>query len=221
MVPSHSLENSVLEVLMGSDDLYKRKRELKEFKRRVGTRGKDRDLILIVCEGEKTEPYYFKGFRLTNVTVIGTGFNTQSLVERAYDLKTQAIVDKRRYDQVWCVFDRDSFNPESYNNAFFLADKYQMRVAYSNEAFEIWYLLHFNYYDAALSRDQYIDKLSHLLGHKYEKNSPLTYNEIYKYQDNAIQRAVQLRLRYSNPNPEKDNPSTTVHLLIQELKKWI
>src|SRR5665648_1074068 len=94
MVPSHSLENLVLEVLMGSDDLYKRKRELKEFKRRVGTRGKDRDLILIVCEGEKTEPYYFKGFRLTNVTVIGTGFNTQSLVERAYDLKTQAIVDK-------------------------------------------------------------------------------------------------------------------------------
>lgn len=41
--------------------------------------------ILIVCEGENTEPSYFKKFRLVTATVetVGEGRNTVSLVNRA------------------------------------------------------------------------------------------------------------------------------------------
>ncbi len=75
---------------MGSDDLFKRSKELKEFKRNLWTRGSDRDRILVVCEGEETERNYFEGFRLTNVTVKGTGYNTESLVRKAIALRDQA-----------------------------------------------------------------------------------------------------------------------------------
>lgn len=40
--------------------------------------------ILIVCEGENTEPSYFNQFRITSAKVepIGEGYNTVSLVNR-------------------------------------------------------------------------------------------------------------------------------------------
>lgn len=205
---------------MGSEDLFKRRKELKEFKRNVGSRGNDRDRILIVCEGEETERNYFEGFRLTNVTVKGTGYNTESLVQKAIAIKRQAIRDKEKYDQVWSVFDRDSFSPEIFNNAFILARAHGIKIAYSNEAFELWYLLHFNYYDTGLSRDQYKAKLSHLLGHEYKKNSPSIFEEIIEHQDNAMKNAIRLLSQYPNLNPENDNPSTSVHLLVEELRKW-
>lgn len=58
--------------------------------------------ILIVCEGDNTEPSYFNQFRLSFATVksVGEGYNTISLVERARQLSNQ-----NKYDQVWCVFD--------------------------------------------------------------------------------------------------------------------
>ncbi len=40
--------------------------------------------ILIVCEGENTEPSYFNQFRITSAKVksVGEGYNTVSLVNR-------------------------------------------------------------------------------------------------------------------------------------------
>lgn len=74
-------------IVMGSDDLFKRSKALREYKRATGNRGKDRDRILIVCEGEKTEPTYFEGFKLTNVTVVGTGNNPiRFAIERMKEL---------------------------------------------------------------------------------------------------------------------------------------
>ena len=141
-------------------------RELKDFRRKTtGRQTKDR--ILIVCEGEKTEPKYFLGFRLTNVKVIGAGDNTENIVRLAIKLKEEAKRERESYNQIWCVFDRDSFPAQHFNNAISLAHQNDIKVGYSNEAFELWYLLHYNYYDSAISRTDYINKLSELLGYKY------------------------------------------------------
>lgn len=52
-----------------------------KFKRKENTR-QTRKTILIVCEGEKTEPAYFQAFRLPHVIeVLGVGKNTVSLVK--------------------------------------------------------------------------------------------------------------------------------------------
>lgn len=61
---------------MGSDDIFKKRRSSaeKNYKRRTSFRD-PRERLLIVCEGSKTEPRYFEGFRLTNVKVVGTGYS--------------------------------------------------------------------------------------------------------------------------------------------------
>ncbi len=179
-----------------------------------------RDKFLIVCEGAKTEPNYFKCFPISThndvVTVIGTGMNTVSLVEKAIEL-----YEPKNHDQVWCVFDRDSFPEGNFSDAITLAKEKGFNVAYSNEAFELWYLLHFNYYDTGITRQKYIEKLSKLLEHRYEKNSKTIYAELRDKQAVAIRNAKRLLAQYVPSIPHKDNPSTTVHKLVEELNRFI
>lgn len=133
----------------------------------------------------------------------------------------QKLLEERRkdqqYDQVWCVFDRDDFPGQDFNDAIAKAARYRIRVAYSNEAFELWYLLHFRYSNAALSRRDYIDRLNALLGHEYAKNSETMYAELERSMPDALKNAERLLARYEPANPAKDNPSTTVHLLVAQL----
>jgi hypothetical protein len=203
---------------MGTDDLYKKRRQNRT--RKVGTRA-TRDRILIVCEGTKTEPNYFEGFRLTNVQIVGTGSNTHSVVKKALEEKRRAKRNKERFDQIWCVFDRDSFPSQNFNNAIAIAKQNDIRVAYSNESFELWYLLHFHYYDSAMTRQQYCDKLSQLLNINYQKNAKGIYDLLLQKQQDAIRNAKKLLSKYEILNPENNNPSTTVHLLVRELNKWL
>lgn len=136
--------------------------------------------FLIVCEGSKTEPNYFRAFPIPPDSVVdvrGIGENTKSLVERALELRSA----EGPYDQVWCVFDRDSFPVQNFNEALELARKNEIQVAYSNEAFELWYILHFFYLDTGVTREDYCHRLSKqdCLRHKYEKNSEIIYDELY------------------------------------------
>lgn len=74
---------------MGTHDFFKRDR------RRVSDK-KKRDTFLIVCEGERTEPNYFKKFPLKKevieVDIIGEGENTNTLVQEAIKLKREALL---------------------------------------------------------------------------------------------------------------------------------
>ncbi len=188
-------------------------------KRSVATR-EERKRFLIVCEGKKTEPNYFIGFRnpRADISVHGTGANTRGVVEQAITLRDAVAKSADAYDRVWCVFDRDSFPANKFNAALQLAQCEGINVAYSNEAFEIWYLLHFDYHDAAMSRYAYKDKLTQLLNHEYLKNSTNMYAELYSRQSDAITNAKRLHSGYKPCCPEKDNPSTTVYLLVEELR---
>lgn len=179
-----------------------------------------RQRFLIVCEGEKTEPNYFNKFPIPKsvVVVLGTGANTDSLIMEAIKLREQA---EQEYDQVWCVFDKDSFPARNFNRAFELANNNQIKTAYSNEAFELWYVLHFCYLDNAISRHQYSKILSRELKHKYIKKSETIYSELLSKQVTAIRNAKSLYSQYKTKNPAKDKPSTTVHLLVEELNKLI
>ncbi|GAX92048.1 RloB family protein [Effusibacillus lacus] len=207
---------------MGSDDLFKKRKTRKDYRRRVAQRGNDRDLILIVCEGTQSEPLYFQGFRLTNVDVVGIGGDPLTVVERAKVERNKAKKEGKVYDQVWCVFDRDNFPKQRFNAALQKADSYGFKVAYSNEAFELWYVLHFEFLNSGITREDYKDKLSARLGFKYQKNDP----KIYEYllvkgnQETAIRNADRLLGLYPSFNPEANKPSTTVHHLVQVLKQW-
>jgi hypothetical protein len=170
-----------------------------------------RQRFLIVCEGAKTEPLYFEQFRVPGlvVDVEGTGMNTLRLVEEAMRLRTEDD-----YDQVWCVFDKDEFPIDHFENAIQRAGNNGIRVAYCNQAFELWYLLHFEYLQTAIDRKSYMKKLDEYLGFEYKKNDPRIYHVLRCKIDIAIRNAKHLMKEYRFSHPGKDDPSTTVHKLV-------
>lgn len=221
---------------MGSDDLHKKRVRGRKVRKEAV-----RDLIpyriLIVCEGEKTEPGYFKTLKdllevkfrdlvdLKKVNlkelieIDGSGKNTKSLVRHTLRLKAQASIP---FGHVWCVFDKDSFTNEQFNSAIINAEKEDIEVAWSNEAIELWFLLHFEYISTGITRYQYIDKLNYIsksigLG-KYEKNMDGIYNILKEYgsQDFAIGNAK--RLLKDGFNYADMKPATTVYKLIELLE---
>ncbi|MDY7008767.1 MAG: RloB family protein [Cyanobacteriota bacterium] len=101
------------------------------------------------------------------------------------------------------------------------AENNNIKVAYSNEAFEIWYLLHFEYRDTAMSRKDDKKALTEKLNKKYEKNSNTMYEILESKQPQAIKNAEKLFKQYNPNNPANNNPSTTVHLLVKQLNKFV
>ncbi len=143
--------------------------------------------LLIITEGVNTEPgrravSYFRQFEQPTIRVkaVGTGFNTLSLVRRAEQIRDDEAAKGRHYDQVWCVFDRDDFPAQDFNEAVRLAEQLfgPGRVAYSNQAFEYWLLLHFlDHQGGAMHRRQYNDRLNECL---------LPYSVRYDGQDSKL-----------------------------------
>jgi len=142
-------------------------------------------------------------------------------VQYAVNQKKVDGYDYKKGDQIWCIFDRDSFPSQQFNDALSLAGQKGIKVAYSNEAFELWYILHFEFLNTGITRAAYIAKLTKLLNKPYEKNSHEIYDLLEPWQATAIANAKRLLTTYNPSKPEQDNPSTTVHLLIEELRKYI
>jgi len=203
----------------------------------------EKPIILIYCEGKNTEPSYFNKFRLSSLTIdsFGEGRNTLSLVEKAKKLS-----EKNNYDQIWCVFDADPKpdNPkqlENFNNAIRLAEKLKFGVAYSNQAFEYWLILHFeDHQGGAMDRSRYGDKINsyiNKLGAHYDYDGSKIIEQDFfnlldtivytdrdgmKYSrcDIAIKRAKKIYNRLDRINPGIEESSTTVFKLVKELKKY-
>jgi len=204
---------------------------------------RERPTILIVCEGGNTEPSYFRQFKLTSASIktVGEGYNTISLVERAKNLSEKKMGRNKigKYDQVWCVFDADPKpdNPkqaENFNKAVERAEKLGFGVAYSNQAFEYWVILHFDDHQGGpMNRSAYNKKINDLLkpyGLTYDGNSKkIITEEIFELLDDvdektntprinlAIKRAKRNYNFFDHANPSKEESSTTVFKLIEEI----
>jgi hypothetical protein len=176
-----------------------------------------RQRFLVICEGEQTEPNYFRAFQVPGlvIEVKHVGEKTLRLIEEAHKLRKRGDDD-----QVWCVFDRDDFPPDHIHRAIDLARNYRFGVAFSNQAFELWYLLHFDYHNTAITRRDYCERLGRKLGHEYAKNSTAIYEELLPYQEIGIRNARRLLGLYEPRQPAHDDPSTTVHELVEELNKY-
>lgn len=204
----------------------------KRFSKKQGKRKKSRELVtyfLIVCEGEKTEPNYFKSFPkqvgkiIYDIELDGGGISTLKVVEKAIELREKSI---QKYDRVWAVFDRDSFKPSSFNSAIYKAKAHNIECAWSNEAFELWYLLHFHNRITAMKRTEYKkaieDAVNEKLGKKtfqYKKNDTSMYSLLNRLgsQDLAIKWAKDLSERIKGENFANYNPQTMVFKLVEEL----
>lgn len=136
----------------------------------------ERLTILIVCQGERTEVDYFNHFELATATVKTTAkaYDPEKLVDYARTLREQAKADGRPYEQVWCVFDQDDSSAQQVHAALSRASAINVRVAFSNQAFEYWLLLHFlEHNGAGLDRKVCTSRLIELIA---EANPAIDYD---------------------------------------------
>ena len=191
---------------------------------RAASETRERRRVLIVCEDSKSSRYYFESFPVDKerieISVLGTGMNTDSLVEEAIRKMEAAGKNRQPYSDVWCVFDRDSFPSANYDRAFQLANNKKIKVAWANEAFELWYLLHYCYLDTGISRADYKKKLGEK-GLDYDKADKKIYEKVKACQEKAIKNAAKLEKHWneSGKKPERENPSTSVHKLVEYLNE--
>ena len=128
-------------------------------------------ILLIVCEGQ-TEELYFKNFPVVTLKVEIIDLGGQSKIKLVEI--TQKRFKKNIYDEIWCVFDMD-FNKDNkkqfsdFDNAIKKAKKLGYKVGYSNDAFELWFYLHYEYTDQKNHRSFYYKKLSRFWKINYVK----------------------------------------------------
>jgi RloB-like protein len=198
-----------------------------------------KNTFLIYCEGVNTEPEYFKSFPVTTETeviAIGLGRSHRSLVEKIIDIldKSAYLKGQKDYDQdrqIWCVFDKDikgdTHEDHDFNSAIELAKQNSIHVAYSNDAFELWFVLHDRYMEGALHRTQYYEILSQKLGYNYvrygkEKDyARKLYAFFLKEQSNALKFAEKLHQNQLHLTPSQQNPCTLVYQLVLALNKCL
>ena len=155
----------------------------------------------------------------------GLGRGTKDVVEKAINLK-----NKNHYDRVWAVFDKDEFPAKDFNEAIAMGQKNGIEVAWSNEAFELWYLYHFQNVTTGVPRKDYEEKISAAVNasskykskkkYRYAKKDPNNYKIMTTYgsMDSAILYAEAKHLEYASDTCYANhNPCTTVYQLVRQL----
>lgn len=151
--------------------------------------------------------------------VLGCGMATKRLLEEAKDIRDK---EQTPFDSCWLVFDKDDF--KDFNQAIKEATDAGFKVAWSNESFELWYLLHFRYQNTGLGRKECIKALEEVIRKhdpkfKYEKGNTDMYGILSESgdQSQAIKFAQKLRDSYTDENYASHNPCTRVDMLVKEL----
>lgn len=166
-----------------ADQLFKKEKALRQ--RRLKRKQKERsETWLFVCEGIKTEPNYITSLinyanSITDesplmVKIEGVGKNTETLIKSVEDFFECAERFNSQkvgipYAKTFVLFDKDSFTKNQFNNAILMAEHHGYIPIWSNECFELWYILHFEYCISNNGREAYFSRLSNLLNIKYDK----------------------------------------------------
>lgn len=223
---------------MGNKKPFKKRNRLEE--RQTGGRGEPLpNSFLIISEGTKTEPFYIDGLKRhidehltdnveTSKPIIkpeGQGAGTMVLVEKALQIRAR---QKRPYNQVWVVFDKDNF--DDFDEAIAFAESNGLRVAWNNKSFEYWLLLHFNFCDSALQQDVLEERLSSVFrtrridANGYKKNNVDVFEIVTTHGSlpTAIKNAQKMEEQHpSHLPPSQRAPSTTMFRLMEELKPYL
>ena len=94
-------------------------------------------------------------------------------------------------------------------------------VAWSNQAFEFWFILHFILYHGPLHRSQYAEMLTKLTGMPYSKKAGVAsalYNLLFPKLETAIRNAETVLEDFQSVPPAKSESATTVFRLARQLK---
>ena len=198
---------------------------------RGGPRRKPKRRFVLVCEGSKTEPSYFRALEaafsntLVSLRIVeGVGVPV-TVAEKAAEeaAKLDSVPAERRdsfseRDQVWAVFDVDD-HPRL-DEAVAICDKHQVRVGRSNPCFELWLILHEEDYDRPSTCRELQTKL-HALHPEYhrKRSKTVVFEELLVRVEAAQERATSQLQRREEEGDRYGNPSTTVSCLARALRE--
>jgi len=185
--------------------------------------------FLLCCEGEGTEPGYFTSLadflrnpliELIEIEIAEhESTDPKQIVVQAKSLRATANREARqmrddnlRYDQVWCVFDRDEH--AHFDEAINQALDNKLELAVSNPCFELWILIHYQEQTAGLTRQDAQKKVRKYIPN-YEKN--ISFAELEGRTFKAVRRAGRMEANAKERGKATDNPSTGVWRLVKML----
>jgi RloB-like protein len=188
------------------------------------------DIVLIACEGRKTEPNYFSGLRIAyglssvNIKILSPiEQNPVGLVKYAID----ELERDSEYSRAYCVFDRNGH--ANFDAALGLAkgSKYgqekRLITITSFPCFEIWILLHYCYSTAPYATSGGVSACERVIRDiqkyfpAYTKGRESVFSELANNMGQAIKYAAQLERH--NAASKSSNPSTEIHCLVNYLVK--
>ena len=186
--------------------------------------------ILIVGEGQ-TEKLYFESFPVLTLTVEAVDLKGQSKLKLIESTTSIIENSETNYDEVWCVFDMDVKQKEKefsdFDNAITKGKSLNYNIAYSNDSFELWFYLHFNYTEQKHHRTFYYKFLGKLWNINYEKAGKAyefcqsiyskLENDENASQKNAIERAEKLFNEQSELPFHQQNPVSLIFKLVNYL----
>ena len=183
--------------------------------------------ILIALEDTKSSRFYIKDLLKDKNIISHIVFAKHIGTDPKSVLKAIKQFEKEnpdiKYDKAWLVIDRDSFSKENFKGTLETARQKEICVAYSNECYELWLLLHFKNIASHKTREEIKKELNEefkkYFNLKYEKSEKHVYGMLIDRQEEAIQRAKKLTENIikidGKLDPYNNNPSTKIHLLVE------
>jgi hypothetical protein len=183
-------------------------------------------VILIVTEGDVTEPQYLKGFAEASknarvrIEVVGGVGVPRTIVESAKERKKAAAIRARRekddnlcYDEVWCVFDIDQH--PNIPDAIQMARDNGIELAISNPCIELWLWLHFADQPGMQHRHALQRMMKRHIAN-YDKH--VDYTDYAEGYDVAVRRASRLDADAEADMDAGRNPTTGVWRLTESIR---
>lgn len=224
--------------------------------------------FIIFCEDQNSEPQYFDSFAVDGKLKINTiknqkqgKLNLDNTIAHCKDTgliifeNDNYVVNPETNHNIWCVYDRDQENIDfalirpaeniAFDTAIQTATTAGLNVAWSNDAFELWVLLHFETVPSiAFHRNYIYGRLTEIFRHlpntsdefqQIVNNPNFNYKTSFKKRayfithvlpllrartKDAIQRAIQLDAAFAaNVQFHLRNPCTKVYKLVELLSK--
>ena len=195
---------------------------------------RDSSLIILTCEGEKTEPAYFNGLKThpdykspkIHIEIISRN-NSKSAPE--YVIK-ELDKFKLKYnieynDELWMIIDCDRWGSKKIKEIAKLCNQKGYKLCVSNPRFEIWLLLHFIRIKSlkqteinAWLKNNNIEK--YLKENKYyNKKKEIEFSKYFNKINIAIDNAKELDVDPNHRWPKKIG--TRVYLILESIKRII
>lgn len=186
-----------------------------------------RNVIKIYFNSLETEYNYFKEIKdkLENFKIIDLKLEIEKAQSKggksSLELLEYSVLNKNEKEETWIVFDKDDFEIDS---VITKANKCNIKPAFSNPCFELWFLNYFDYRETFLSPKECLkltkEKFKKELKKEYVKNEKW-FKILEKKTETAVRNSKKQHkeIEKSIFSPSRQNPCTLIYILVEKLLK--